>query len=73
MNDVKFALFDIVEMKKPHPCINRSKLFQIVRVGADYKIRCLGCGNYIMLPYEIFIEKVKMKIDVEIDSKYLEK
>ena len=28
-----------VEMKKPHPC--GGKTFEILRVGIDFKIRCL--------------------------------
>lgn len=34
-------LGDIVEMKKPHPC--GSRLFKILRVGADIKIFCTKC------------------------------
>lgn len=69
-----FKLYDIVEMKKPHPCQTHNKVFQIVRLGADIKIRCLGCGNYIMLPREQFVLKVrKVLSNSSIDSKYLEK
>ena len=32
-----FNLYDVVEMKKEHPCVNRTRLFQIVRMGADIK------------------------------------
>lgn len=69
----EFNLYDVVEMKKPHPCTSRSKLFQIVRLGADIKIRCLGCGNYIMIPREVFVTKVKKVTENEINSKFLEK
>ena len=37
-----------VEMKKPHPC--GSKTFEILRVGMDFKIRCLTCGREVMAP-----------------------
>ncbi len=40
-------LGDIVQTKKPHPCGANS--WQIVRTGADYKLKCLGCGRVIML------------------------
>jgi hypothetical protein len=43
-----FNLGDIVEMKKTHPC--GSKNWEIVRLGADIKIKCLGCGRIVMLP-----------------------
>lgn len=68
-----FQLYDIVEMKKPHPCSTRSKLFQIVRMGADIKIRCLGCGNYIMIPRENFVLKIRKIVKDEIFSNFLEK
>lgn len=39
---------DRLQMKKPHPCGNRE--FLVLRVGMDFKIRCLGCGHEVMLP-----------------------
>lgn len=59
MEDLKYGLFDVVEMKKAHPCSNRCKEFQIVRVGADIKIRCLGCGNLIMMDRDRFNHSMK--------------
>ncbi len=37
---------DRVEMKKPHPC--GGKEFEILRIGMDFKIRCLNCGREVM-------------------------
>ncbi len=37
---------DILVMKKPHPCGSREWL--VLRVGADFRLRCLGCGREIM-------------------------
>ncbi len=59
MVNIDYGLFDVVEMKKVHPCKARSKLFQIVMVGADIKIRCLGCGNLILLSRDKFNERIK--------------
>ena len=42
-----FALGTIVTTKKNHPCGGNT--WEIVRVGADYKIRCLQCGRVVML------------------------
>lgn len=39
---------DILTMKKPHPC--GSKTFTVTRIGADFKIKCTGCGREMMLP-----------------------
>ncbi len=41
-------LHDKVEMKKPHPC--GSTHWEILRVGMDIKLKCLGCGHELMLP-----------------------
>ena len=38
---------DKLTMKKPHPC--GSKDWEVLRIGADFKIRCLGCSHEIML------------------------
>ncbi len=47
--DIKVG--DILEMKKAHPCGSKdSKQFLVVRIGADFKIRCQACGHEIMLP-----------------------
>lgn len=41
-------LQDILEMKKAHPCGERRWL--VLRIGADFRLRCLGCGREIMIP-----------------------
>lgn len=57
-----YKLGDIVEMKKPHPCAARSTQFEIVRVGADLKIKCLGCGNVIIISRDNFNKRFKKVI-----------
>ena len=44
--DIKVG--DILQMKKPHPCGCRD--WQVLRVGMDFRLRCLGCGHEVMLP-----------------------
>lgn len=44
--DIKLG--DILTMKKPHPC--GSNRWRVTRVGADFKLTCLGCGREIMSP-----------------------
>ncbi len=39
---------DIIEVKKQHPC--GGKAFVVLRIGMDFKIRCMKCGHEIMLP-----------------------
>ena len=59
MNKIVYNVGDIVEMKKEHPCATRSKLFTIIRVGADIKIKCNGCGNLIMMSRYDFDKRIK--------------
>ncbi len=58
----EYGLNDIVEMKKDHPC-KKSKQFQIIRMGADIKIECLGCGAIIMMSRSDFERKLKKVVE----------
>lgn len=53
----RFAVGDVVEMKKPHPC--GSKEWEVLRTGADFRIKCRGCGHSVMLPRPKFEKGVK--------------
>ncbi|MGB8454795.1 MAG: DUF951 domain-containing protein [Anaerocolumna sp.] len=39
---------DILKLKKQHPC--GSSHWEVLRVGMDFRLKCLGCGHQIMLP-----------------------
>lgn len=39
---------DVLEMKKNHPC--GSHEWQVLRIGMDFKLRCMGCGREMMIP-----------------------
>ncbi len=47
-------LGDILTMKKPHPC--GEKKWVVLRVGADLRLKCVGCGHEVMLP-RVKVEK----------------
>ena len=59
----QFELGDIVEMKKQHPC--GEKNFKIIRIGADVKIKCLGCERIVMLPRNKFVKGAKKIIQIQ--------
>ena len=50
-------LGDLVLTKKPHPC--GGNRWEVVRTGADYKIKCLTCGRIVMLDAEEFTRRVR--------------
>lgn len=52
-----YKLGSIVIMKKAHPCGFNE--WEITRVGADIKIKCVNCGRSIMLPRIEFNKKLK--------------
>ncbi len=37
-----------IQMKKPHPC--GGNIFEVTRIGMDFKIRCEKCGHEVMIP-----------------------
>ena len=48
---------DMLTMKKLHPC--GSAQWQVLRIGVDFKLRCLGCGREVMRPRSKFERNVK--------------
>jgi len=58
-----FNLGDIVKMKKQHPC--GSYNWEIMRMGADIKIKCQGCGRLVMLTRSEFERKMIRIIETQ--------
>ena len=48
---------DVLTMKKQHPC--GEKRWQVLRIGADFKLRCLGCGHESMGARSKFEKQIK--------------
>ena len=42
-----YEVGDIVKLKKKHPC--GSFEWEVLRVGADFRLECCGCGHQIMI------------------------
>ena len=58
----KYQLGSIVMMKKGHPC--GSNEWEIIRVGADIKIKCINCGRVVMIPRVEFDRKIKKVVSL---------
>ena len=58
-----FALGDQVVLKKPHAC--GENLWEIVRVGADVKLKCMHCGRVVMLDRLEFMKRAKKLVPSE--------
>ena len=46
-----YEVGDVVTMKKPHPCG--------LRVGADFRLKCMGCGHQIMIARKLVEKNTK--------------
>lgn len=56
----KFSLGDIVQLKKSHPC--GEDKWEVMRVGVDFRIKCMGCEKQVWLPRRVFEKRVKKVI-----------
>jgi len=54
---MEISLGDVVLLKKRHPC--GSYEWQVVRLGADIGIKCLGCSRRVLLERSDFERRVK--------------
>ncbi len=54
---LELRLGDVVRLKKVHPC--GSYLWEVVRLGADIGIRCLGCGRRVLVGRSYLERRVK--------------
>lgn len=62
---MQFAIGDIVKLKKKHPC--GSFEWEILRIGADFRLKCAGCGRQIMIPRSL-VQKNLKEIRKPLDS-----
>lgn len=58
----EYKLGSIITMKKQHPCGNNE--WEIIRIGADIKIKCLACGRSIMIARIDFNKRLKKVISL---------
>ncbi len=48
---------DVLQLKKAHPC--GSKEWEVLRVGADFRLKCLGCDHQIMIARRLLEKNIK--------------
>lgn len=54
---MEFNLGDIIKLKKAHPC--GSYDWEILRVGMDFRLRCIGCDHQIMIPRKKVVKSIR--------------
>ena len=52
-----YKVGDIVTLKKGHPCGSHD--WKILRVGADFRLECQGCGHQIMIARKLVEKNTK--------------
>lgn len=52
---------DVLIMKKNHPGCGNNKM-KVLRVGADFKLSCIGCGHTFMIPRSKCEKKIRSVI-----------
>jgi len=53
-------------MKKNHPC-GKNEFF-VIRSGADFRLRCIGCSREFMVPRSKIENKIKQVIREQKES-----
>jgi len=61
MEEMNFVVGDLVQVKKPHPC--GSKVWEILQLGADVRLKCQGCGRIVLLPRGRFSKMMKGRLE----------
>ena len=65
---MEYNVGDIVRTKKSHPC--GCKLWEITRVGVDFKLKCTNCGHVVIMQREKALKAITKK---ENNIKYCKK
>ena len=55
--NISLRLGDQVELRKTHPCGGR--VWAVIRVGADIKLKCETCGHIVMLERAKAVKAIK--------------
>ncbi|MBR3807453.1 MAG: DUF951 domain-containing protein [Lachnospiraceae bacterium] len=58
---MKIEVGNIVKLKKQHPC--GSKEWEVLRAGADFRLKCMGCSHQVMMPRTTLEKNVKEIIE----------
>ena len=57
MEKFVYEVGDIVKLKKKHPC--GANEWEILRIGADFRLKCTGCGHQVMIARKLVEKNTK--------------
>lgn len=55
--EMEINIGDVLKLKKQHPCGSRE--WDVLRVGADFRIKCRGCGHQVMIARRLLEKSIK--------------
>ena len=56
---ITYNINDVVELKKNHPCKEKSKNFVILAIDGEVRLKCLGCGGIVLFKRSAFEKAIK--------------
>lgn len=59
---IKFDVGDVISLKKGHPCGTNE--WEVLRVGADFRLKCKGCDHMVMVPRTLVEKNLKKHIRI---------
>ena len=62
--DKSYTIGNLVVLKKGHPC--GENLWEIIKQGADIRIKCTKCGRIVIIPRIEFNKKIKKVIEKDV-------
>lgn len=57
---LELNLGDVVRLRKPHPCGGYD--WQVVRLGADIGLRCIGCSRRVLIERPVLEKRLKQVV-----------
>ncbi len=63
---MNLSVGDIVKMKKQHPCGSRE--WELLRVGMDLKMKCMGCGHQVMLARSQAEKNIRVVVPIQVEG-----
>ena len=57
----KIEMGDVLILKKGHPCGENK--WEVIRVGSDVKLKCLGCERVVLIDRPTLMKRVKKFVD----------
>ncbi len=55
--DKKYDIGSLLVLKKGHPC--GENLWEVVKLGADIRLKCTKCGRIVIIPRIELNKKIK--------------